>query len=96
MIWLTQLMCPQRHCLTAVAWDEHKNSAQAAETLLREGFRDAVGKGSLNPFCGLCRSETLHCESRVTPWSTMDEAVTHLKRAEQQNLLVAAAAASHT
>lgn len=96
MIWLTQLMCPQRHCLTAVAWDEHKQSAPTVEALLHEGFRDVVGKGQLNPYCGLCRSETLHCESRATPWTTMEEALPHLQRAEQEQLLVAAAAASHS
>lgn len=96
MIHLTQLLCPQRHCVMALAWDERESSAQETESELREMFRTAVGKGLLNPFCGLCRSETLHCESGRTRWSTMEEALPHLQRHEQEQVLVAAAAASHT
>lgn len=96
MIYLTQLLCPQQHCLIAVAWDEDEQSAPVAEALLCEGFQDAVKRGNLNPFCGLCRSETLHCESRVSGWRTLEEALPHLLRAEQEQLLVAVAAASHT
>lgn len=95
MIHLTQLLCPQRHCVVAAAWDENESCAQEAEDALRKQFRDAVQIGKLNPYCGLCRSETLHCEVSATGWQTLEEAIPHLQRAEQEQILVAVAAASH-
>lgn len=96
MVYLTQLLCPQRHCLMAAAWEEHRSCASEAEHQLRELFAEAVKSGRLNPYCGLCRSETLHCESQRTSWSTLAEAEPQLRKQEREHLLVAAAAASHT
>jgi hypothetical protein len=95
MICITQLLCPQRHCVLAAVWDDCESSAQQSEEKLRDGFRKAVHTGALNPFCGLCRSEVLHCESGVTQWSTMEEAMPHLRKEEREQILVAAAVASH-
>ena len=94
MIYITQLLCPQRHCIVAMAWDEHETSASEVEHELRKMFRDAVQGGHLDPYCGLCRSETFHCENARTLFSTMAEALPHLREQEREQLLTAAA--SHT
>ena len=96
MIYLTQLLCPQRHCLVALAWDEHECCASEAEHQVQERFSELVAGGAINPYCGLCRSKTLHCESARTRWNTLVEAEPHLRKSEQEQLLVAAEAASHT
>jgi len=96
MIYLTQLLCPQRHCVLAAVWDESDNTAREVESQLREQFREAVQTRQINPYCGLCRSETLHCEHGRTPWATLREALPHIQAAEREQLLIAAAAASHT
>lgn len=60
MIYITQLLCPQRHCIIACAWDDVDCSCLEAEGCLKEKFHQLVNTGELNPFCGLCKSEVLH------------------------------------
>ncbi len=96
MICITQLLCPQRHCVVASVWDERDSSAALAQEQLREQFQSWVKSGALNPYCGLCRSETLHYESGVTRWQTMEEALPNIREQEREQALFAAAAASHT
>ncbi len=96
MICITQLLCPQRHCVLASVWDDAESSADTAEPQLRDTFQSWVASGKLNPYCGLCRSETLHCETGVTPWQTMEEALPYIREQERQQAIVRAAAASYT
>ncbi len=79
----------------ATAWDESDTSAATAESLLRDQFQRWVTSGKLNPYCGLCRSETMHCETGATAWQTLEEALPYLRAQEREQALVAAAAASH-
>lgn len=92
MIYITQLLCPQRHCVIAAAWDDSASNANEVEAQLMREFHDMVNAAKCNPYCGLCRSEVLHCESRVTSWSTMAEALPHLRKSEIEQMIVAAAA----
>lgn len=90
MIWITQLLCPQRHCIIAAAWDDQEDAAPQVEHQVRTGFFESVKKHELNPFCGICQSRSLHCESGPTKWKTMEEALPHIKREEAKQIADAA------
>ena len=75
MIWLTQWLCPKRHCSIALAWDDGETTAQRVAV---EG--EAVfAAGWLNRWCGLCRSRELRPEAAPTRFQTMEEALPSLK-----------------
>jgi len=76
-IHILQLLCPLRHCLTAVAWDDRTgNLADAEETLqdFTESLIDKYGE----PRCSICASTRFHAEDGVTRFETMEEARPHL------------------
>ena len=81
MIWITQWLCPSRHCAIAVAWDDQETTAEQAE---RRG-EEAFSKGVFYRWCGICR-QGLHIEHGRTIFKTMDEALPHLKAIEKANL----------
>lgn len=81
MIWITQWLCPSRHCAIAVAWDDQESTAEQAESQGEEAFT----KGVLNQWCGICRHQ-LHVEHGCTSFKTMDEALPYLKAVEKANL----------
>lgn len=81
MIWLTQWLCPSRHCCIAVAWDDQEMSAEEAECQGEKVF----SSGLINRWCGICGGE-LHVEHGRTKFRTMEEAKPHLKAVEKDNL----------
>lgn len=82
MIWISQWLCPERHCAIAVAWNDQETTAKEAE---RQG-EQAFAKGIVNRWCGICGG-SLHVEHGRTRFKTMDEALPRIKEIEQANLL---------
>lgn len=81
MIWVTQWLCPSRHCAVAVAWDDQKTTAEDAEGQGEQAFSQGVFKR----LCGIC-GQSLHVEHGPTSFKTMDEALPHIKGIERANL----------
>jgi len=82
MIWITQWLCPNRHCAIAIAWDDEEATAKDAERQGEEVFSQRL----LNQWCGVC-GQSLHVEHGRTSFKTMDEAKPHLESIERANLL---------
>jgi len=75
MIWLTQWLCPKRHCSIALTWDDGETTAQR---VVAQG--EAVyTSGTINRWCGLCGSRELRPEAGSTGFPTMEEALPWLK-----------------
>lgn len=81
MIWISQWLCPSRHCAIAVAWDDQEMSAEDAE---RQG-EPVFSSGLIHRWCGICGGE-LHVEHGRTAFQTMAEASPRLKALEAANL----------
>ncbi|KKK64841.1 hypothetical protein LCGC14_2980130 [marine sediment metagenome] len=81
MIWITQWLCPSRHCAIAVAWDDQEATAQNVEYQGEQVFR----QGTLNRWCGICGG-SLDVEHGRTAFKTMEEALPHIKAIEKANL----------
>ncbi len=83
MIWLTQWLCPDRHCSIALAWDD---AVETAEEVVAKG-ESLYQSGIFNPWCGICGHVGLHVEHGETRFRSMEEAMTPLLEAQQANTL---------
>ncbi len=83
MIWLTQWLCPSRHCSIALLWDDRQDTRQDIE---RRG-EDLYQKGVVTLWCGICGHVGLRIEHGPTRFSTLEEAEPHAKRLEAANAL---------
>lgn len=81
MIWLTQWLCPLRHCSIALLWDDQQDNQQRIESRGEELYQ----KGVVNPWCGICGHVGLRIEHGRTRFTTLEEAETEMNRMEIQN-----------
>lgn len=81
MIWITQWLCPQRHCSIALGWDDKVTTASVIEAA-GEGLYD---RGVINRWCGICGGD-LHIEQSRTSFETMEEAEPFLEECQNANL----------
>jgi hypothetical protein len=80
MIWITQWLCPERHCCIALAWDDALTNEQEAAKKGEELFQSGV----LISWCGICNGK-LHIEHERTDFKTMEEAMPSLVLTEIAN-----------
>jgi hypothetical protein len=86
MIHIIQLLCPQRHCVYAVAYDVEEMPDDVALAMFQLQFDKWVDEKVLNRECGICKSTKLEYETRRTKWKTKEEAMPALKQLEQEQL----------
>lgn len=78
---IAQCLCPQRHCIAALAFEPSTvSNEQAIESLQAFVAR-------LDPWCGICRSVRLHIEIGQTRFATMEEAAEPLRQLQAENML---------
>lgn len=88
---IVQLLCPQRHCVLAVAYDtEHTTKEEAIEAI--EHGRKAM---KIDPWCGLCASRELTFDDQPTVFKTMETAMPSLMAEQIKNLATRAAILEH-
>jgi hypothetical protein len=91
MIHITQCLCPQRHCILAIAWDAADTTTTMTPEIAVASLRALVaaavlpGVGWMNPWCGICHSREFSYEDGVTAFRTMDEARPALEEANRAN-----------
>jgi hypothetical protein len=81
MIWISQWLCPERHCSIAMAWDDTEETREAIE----EKGEAVYARGSINRYCGICRGD-LHVVHGRTKFNTIDEAMGPLLEMERANM----------
>jgi len=81
MIWITQWLCPQRHCSIALAWDDIETNSREIEKRGEDIYRS----GAINRYCGICSGE-LHVEHGRTKYRTLSEAMPDLLVIQEANL----------
>ncbi len=82
MVHLLQVLCPKRHCLYGIAYEEEVQTSEEAI----EKARAVLDSGVLNKHCGICGSEDLKFEIGVTRWQTLKEAAPYLAEIQAANL----------
>ncbi|MFN7948360.1 MAG: hypothetical protein U0Z53_23615 [Blastocatellia bacterium] len=86
---IVQCLCPHRHCIAALAYEDQSGAAdQSQQQLLREGIRQMISAGQINPWCGLCGAPVAawFYETELTRFSTLAEALPHLAAEERQQM----------
>lgn len=83
---IVQLLCPQRHCITALAYQTENGEEQPEQT---EKLKTMLRELHLDPWCGLCRSTTLLYEDKPTRFATMQEAAPYIVALQQANAAMA-------
>src|SRR6185295_20263934 len=81
-IHLIQLLCPDRHCILAVAYDDQLTTYAKTQKTFSETVASLLERRALNSFCGLCRSTEWHYEDGKTSFNSMAQAETILMKAE--------------
>lgn len=89
---IVQLLCPERHCVMAMAYLSKDGTAVAAKSeAVNKTFDLAVQRKMLNPWCDLCRSRILHTEDGATRFSSLEEAAPFLEASERAQRVAAVA-----
>lgn len=79
---LVQMLCPERHCILAVAYDPEQGTfVQACEEL-----EDIIQNANMNRWCAICGSRDLRFEEGTMPYKTLAEALPNLLANEQKNI----------
>ena len=91
MVYLAQCLCPQRHCLLALPMEQEDPAT--AEAFLRVQLTTLLNLAIdhyqwLNPWCELCKAPRAqwHIEVGRTRFTTLAEALPHLKHSEADQL----------
>ena len=80
-IKLTQWLCPQRHCLFALLWDE--TETEIAKVL--EQGEAMFTSDTLNRWCGICGQAVRPPETGITKFRTMEEAMGPMREEQRKN-----------
>jgi hypothetical protein len=84
-VYLSQLLCPKRHCIFALAGEfESRDEAQRdLGQKLRDMYAAAIEEKLINPWCELCKSKTMHVDTAVTIFASMEQARRELALEEE-------------
>ena len=83
-----QCLCPSRHCLLAIAYEEGGDlTPESASKGLKALVEINCQQGLMNPWCGICGSRDLKYEDGVTRYQSIEEAKPHLEETERLNAL---------
>lgn|SRR5262245_9786990 len=88
---LCQCLCPQRHCIVAVAYTLAEMSDEQAIGDLTERLNRLLDSKAMNPWCGLCQAprNKWHYEVGITRFASMEEAAPVLKASQSAQLATA-------
>lgn len=86
MIHIIQCLCPERHAILAVAYDDAATTGAEALQMFQSMVLVAVDGGGLNPWCGICQSREWFYEDGVTRFRTLAEAKPFLEQCAADQL----------
>jgi hypothetical protein len=86
MIHIIQCLCPDRHCIFALAYDPADLSSPEAMQGFKEMVQAALDKKLANPWCGMCGSTLWSYEDAVTKFATIEEARPAMKETEADQM----------
>lgn len=81
---IIQLLCSNRHCILAAAYESEDGGEQQKPM---EELKEAVKKLKLNPWCGICGDRELKYEDAPSKFVTMEEAKPHLECNQCEQIL---------
>ena len=85
-IWIAQIMCPENHCILAIAFDERRDSPWHACASLLELAADLIEQGRLAQTCPACGASEWHSVAIATMFPSMSAAEPFLPQLETARL----------
>ncbi len=79
-IKLTQWLCPERHCIFALLWDE----SETPESEVLEHGEALFAGGHMNRWCGICGQPPAP-ETGITKYDTIEAAMEPMREEEYKN-----------
>jgi hypothetical protein len=87
MIHIVQCMCPCRHAIFAIAYDEKAIDTETATRGFAALVEGMIETNTIRRRCSICHKDVeFHYEDGVTKFQTMEEAMPHLKCLEDANI----------
>lgn len=90
-VWLAQCVCPNGHCIRAYANEAETLSEAKAEVVdpLHQNVTDQLRDDFIKPTCAVCgaHANTWRFNVSRTRFSTMAEAMPHLRAAEANDYI---------
>ena len=86
-LWITQWLCPQRHCLFMLTWNPDEGTSSAEAKKIGEGYFDSI----FSRVCALCGSEDIKAEEAKTIFKDLEEAEPALMVSQMHQLEIALA-----
>lgn len=83
-VHITQCLCPHRHCIAALAWEEPDYTPETAIAKLRSAIEDAVAQKVIHYRCGICHSTDLTYEDGITKFESLSEAMNDISRSQEE------------
>jgi hypothetical protein len=83
-VWIAQAICPWRHCLCTVAFDEAHVSKEEGSRQVLTYLEAEITAGRLHLRCEICNSTTIKVELGRTRFASIAEAIPAI-RANQQH-----------
>jgi hypothetical protein len=77
---IVQHLCPQRHCITALAYESESGEP---DPVMVELVQHMEAEAKINPWCGICKSRNLFFEDEPTRFRTKAEAEPFLREVEE-------------
>jgi hypothetical protein len=87
MVILVQYLCPQRHCILAIGFEEGIGDLENAKLVASQMMK----KLQINSHCGICGSRDLFFESGRTKYATLKEATPFFLACQYNQLMTRAA-----
>ena len=90
-VHLVQCLCPERHCITALAYELREMSDDEAILFLQEAVRLTLEKKGMDPRCLLCGApmDQWNYEAAETRFATLGEAQPALMAEQAKQRLTA-------
>jgi hypothetical protein len=85
-VHITQCLCPNRHCIAALAWEEPDFTSESAIAKLRDTINEAVSNNIIHHRCAICQSTDLSYEDGITRFECLREAMDDIAAVQVENL----------
>lgn len=90
-VYLVQLLCPERHCVLAAAFEEGENTPDKVIAEMKEQMK----QNNINPWCGLCGSPKLTFETAPTKYDSLQAAAPVLFEEQLKQMFTRAVMTKH-
>jgi hypothetical protein len=86
-IHVTQCLCPKRHNIAAIVWEEPEFTPEIGIAKLKSMVQHLFETKAVNPWCGICLSRDLGYEDGISKFTTMPEALSAMAASQVQQAI---------